>query len=89
MQWDFLSLQARAVYTYTTDLRLDVSNIMMRYASVIEAETMELEVHDFHLEGAATLDVAARGPVATTGNITLHCYNYYSSERISYLNCDV
>lgn len=40
---------------------------MMRYASKMVAESVELDVGDMHVEGAAKLDVSGRGPVAGQG----------------------
>ena len=67
MTWSHLSLQARSTYTFATDLELTISHLMMRFASTMEAETIDLTVHDFHLEGGAHLDVSGRGPAAGTG----------------------
>ena len=67
MSWSHLSLHDSATYTYSTDLVLSATGIMMRYDSRIAAESIDVTASDFHLEGDAYLDVAGRGPAAGQG----------------------
>ena len=79
MTWSHLSLQDSSTYNYNTDLVLTASFIMMRYDSRILAESIDIVVADFHVEGDSHLDVSGRGPTAGQGQCWCRLLNCVTS----------
>lgn len=58
-----LSLQAEAEIIHDGVLNLEVSDIMMRYASHINADNITIEVGTLHMEGEAKINTTGRSVV--------------------------
>lgn len=56
-----LSMQANAEIVHTKEIKLETSDIMMRYSSLIRADSINISSGTLHMEGEARLDTTARG----------------------------
>ena len=56
-----VAMKARALLHHPAHLHLVASEVLMRYASSIEANNITVEAGDIHIEGEARLDTIGRG----------------------------
>lgn len=54
-------MQANAEIVHTKEIKLEMSDIMMRYSSLIRADSINISSGTLHMEGEARLDTTARG----------------------------
>ena len=63
-----LSMQAQAEMIHTKEIKLEASDIMMRYRSLIQADSINISAGTLHMEGEASLDTVGRGKPQTIIN---------------------
>lgn len=63
-----LSMQANAEIIHTKEIKLETSDIMMRYSSLIQADSINISSGTLHMEGEARLDTTARGNTQSVVN---------------------
>ena len=54
-------MQAHAEIVHDRDMRLEIADVMMRYQSMIQGDTITLGAGSVHMEGEARLDTSGRG----------------------------
>ncbi|PIK55149.1 hypothetical protein BSL78_07879 [Apostichopus japonicus] len=67
LKLDLLELRANSHLTYPTNLNFELGELLMRYASVLEAEKIHLKSTFVYIEGDASINTAGRGPGAGLG----------------------
>lgn len=67
LKLDLLELRANSHLTYPTNLNFELGELLMRYASVLEAEKFHLKSTFVYIEGDASINTAGRGPGAGLG----------------------
>lgn len=67
LKLDLLELRANSHLTYPTNLNFELGELLMRYASVLEAEKIHLKSTFVYVEGDASINTAGRGPGAGLG----------------------
>lgn len=61
-------MQANAEIIHTKEIKLETSDIMMRYSSLIQADSINISSGTLHMEGEARLDTTARGDTQSVVN---------------------